>query len=202
MKLPPSAILASLPDYLSYCASDVQATHAIFAKVLPVFLAQCPHPVSFAGILSMGSSFLCVDESWKNYLEQAEGVYMGLEKAIKSRLAELAQQALSLFLEDPEKERWKDDTWLNQLDWTPKVAGKSRGVFPPESEVLGLSTALTNLYLPIFRLYPIQLLPPPLPHLFLNCRRGTFVCGTPHFQSRLSSGFSRCCCNSRTTANQ
>ncbi|KAJ7355459.1 DNA polymerase family A-domain-containing protein [Mycena albidolilacea] len=136
MKLPPSAILASLPDYLSYCASDVQATHAIFAKVLPVFLTQCPHPVSFAGILSMGSSFLCVDESWKNYLEQAEGVYMGLEKAVKSRLAELAQKALSLFLENPEKERWKDDIWLNQLDWTPKVAGKSRGVFPPDSETI------------------------------------------------------------------
>ncbi|KAF8216340.1 DNA polymerase family A-domain-containing protein [Mycena galopus ATCC 62051] len=136
MKLPPSAILASLPDYLSYCASDVQATHAIFTKVLPTFLAQCPHPVSFAGILSMGSSFLCVDEGWEKYLEQAEGVYMGLEKAVKSRLAELAQQALSLFLTDPEKEKWKDDIWLNQLDWTPKVAGKSRGILPAELEVI------------------------------------------------------------------
>ncbi|KAJ7767479.1 DNA polymerase family A-domain-containing protein, partial [Mycena maculata] len=130
MKLAPSEILASLPDYLSYCASDVQATHAVFSKVLPSFLAQCPHPVSFAGILSMGSSFLCVDETWQNYLEQAEGVYMGLEKAIKTRLAELATQALSLFVDAP-KQKWNDDVWLSQLDWTPKVAGKSRGVFPP-----------------------------------------------------------------------
>ncbi|KAF7370769.1 POLAc domain-containing protein [Mycena sanguinolenta] len=136
MKLPPSAILASLPDYLSYCASDVQATHSVFAKVLPAFLAQCPHPVSFAGILSMGSSFLCVDEGWEKYLEQAEGVYIGLEKAVKSRLAELAHQALSLFLTEPEKERWKNDVWLNQLDWTPKVASKSRGVLPIDPEVI------------------------------------------------------------------
>ncbi|KAJ7760357.1 DNA polymerase family A-domain-containing protein [Mycena metata] len=133
MKLPPSAIVASLPDYLSYCASDVQATHAIFAKVLPAFLIQCPHPASFAGILSMGSSFLCVDEGWEKYLEQAEAVYMGLENAVKSRLADLARQALSLFLENPGEEKWKDDVWLSQLDWTPKVAGKSRGVFPPDS---------------------------------------------------------------------
>ncbi|KAJ7504568.1 DNA polymerase family A-domain-containing protein [Mycena galericulata] len=135
MKLPPSAILASLPDYLSYCASDVQATHAVFVKVLPAFLAQCPHPVSFAGILSMGSSFLCVDEGWEKYLEQAEGVYMGLEKAVKTRLAELANEAMSLFLDDPGQEKWKDDVWLNQLDWTPKVAGKSRGVLPPDPVV-------------------------------------------------------------------
>jgi DNA polymerase gamma 1 len=137
MRLPPSAILASLPDYLSYCASDVQATHSVFAKVLPVFLTQCPHPVSFAGILSMGSSFLCVDEGWENYLEQAEGVYLGLEKAVKSRLADLAHQALSFFMDEPGKEKWKDDVWLNQLDWAPKVAGKSRGVLPPDPVVLG-----------------------------------------------------------------
>ncbi|KAJ6621300.1 DNA polymerase family A-domain-containing protein [Mycena sp. CBHHK59/15] len=134
MRLPPTAILASLPDYLSYCASDVQATHAIFSKVLPAFLAQCPHPVSFAGILSMGSSFLCVDEGWEKYLEQAEGVYLGLEKAVKGRLAELAEQAMQLFLDKSGQEKWTDDVWLNQLDWTPKVAGKSRGVFPPQDE--------------------------------------------------------------------
>ncbi|KAF7308725.1 POLAc domain-containing protein [Mycena chlorophos] len=128
MKLPPSAIVASLHDYLTYCASDVQATHAIFTKVLPTFFAQCPHPVSFAGILTMGSSLLSVDHNWEKYLEQAESVYLNLENGIKSRLAELATQALSLFLEDPSKEVWKDDVWLNQLDWTPKVAGKSRGV--------------------------------------------------------------------------
>ncbi|KAJ6457173.1 DNA polymerase family A-domain-containing protein [Mycena vitilis] len=150
MRLPPSAILASLPDYLTYCASDVQATHAVFAKVLPAFLAQCPHPVSFAGILSMGSSFLCVDEGWESYLEQAEGVYMGLEKAVKSRLAELAHQALSLFVDEPGKEKWKDDVWLSQLDWTPKVAGKSRGIVPVvapvETPTASLSAQVPSWY--------------------------------------------------------
>ncbi|KAJ7623349.1 DNA polymerase family A-domain-containing protein [Roridomyces roridus] len=152
MKLSPSAILASLPDYLSYCASDVQATHAIFTKVLPAFLAQCPHPVSFAGILTMGSSFLCVDEGWEKYLEQAETVYMGLERAVKTRLAHLAHEALSLFLDNPSAAKWEDDVWLNQLDWTPKVAGKSRGIFsqdaaiPVESNVDSPSSQLPSWY--------------------------------------------------------
>lgn len=84
----------------------------------------------------MGSSFLCVDEGWENYLKQAEGVYMGLEKAVKTRLAQLATQAMSLFLDDSGQEKWKGDVWLNQLDWTPKVAGKSRGVLPPDPVVL------------------------------------------------------------------
>ncbi|KAJ7506236.1 hypothetical protein B0H11DRAFT_2331988 [Mycena galericulata] len=33
------------------------------------------------------------------------------------------------------QEKWKDNVWLNQLDWTPKVAGKSRGVLPPDPVV-------------------------------------------------------------------
>ncbi|KAF7294449.1 POLAc domain-containing protein [Mycena kentingensis (nom. inval.)] len=146
MKLPPSEILAGLSDYLTYCASDVQATHAIFAKILPAFFVQCPHPVSFAGILTMGSSLLCVDYNWENYLRKAEDVYTNLEKAIKTRLEELAQQALSLFLTDPSKEAWKDDVWLNQLDWTPKVAGKSRGVEPTEPVVLPSSSQIPSWY--------------------------------------------------------
>ncbi|KAJ7050477.1 DNA polymerase family A-domain-containing protein [Mycena amicta] len=145
MRLPPSAIVASLPDYLTYCASDVQATHAIFAKILPSFFAQCPHPVSFAGILTMGSSLLCVDDNWEKYLHQAESVYVNLEKAIKTRLAELANQALTLFTDHSSTDPWKDDVWLNQLDWTPKVAGKSRGVAPTEPPA-----ALSTSQLPVW----------------------------------------------------
>lgn len=152
MKLPPADILTGLPEYLTYCASDVQATHSVFAKVLPSFLTRCPHPVSFAGILRMGSSFLCVDEGWEKYLEQAEGVYKSLEKGVRRKLCELAEAAMSMVRDvevDGEKgaekwkdEKWKDDVWLSQLDWTPKVAGKSRGIFPPcDPEVVSRSVS-------------------------------------------------------------
>jgi len=42
-------------------------------------------------------------------------------------LKEIAEGARCL-VDAPEK--WKEDPWLNQLDWTPKAVGKSRGIVP------------------------------------------------------------------------
>jgi DNA polymerase gamma 1 len=120
----PSAIRDSIHSYLDYCASDVFVTHSVFTKTLPAFLSRCPNPVSFAGILTMGSSFLTVNESWEKYLEDAERTYKHLDASIKKRLLELGEQAKGL----AETTEWKDDPWLSQLDWTPKVPGPSRGV--------------------------------------------------------------------------
>lgn len=124
----PADIRANITDYLSYCATDVDVTHKVYAAALPSFLKGCPHPVSFAGILTMGSSFLPVDEEWETYLQQAEGVYRELEEGVKIKLKKLAEDARLLM---DKEELWKDDVWLSQLDWTPKVAGKSRGICPP-----------------------------------------------------------------------
>ena len=128
MTLKPEEICEGLQSYLDYCAGDVEVTHAVFAKVLPSFLDSCPSPVSFAGMLAMGSSLLTVNEEWESYLANAERVYKELENKIKTRLIGLAHEAKRLM----ETEEWKDDIWLSQLDWTPKVAGKSRGIVPPE----------------------------------------------------------------------
>lgn len=125
-------IFDGIHDYLTYCASDVEVTHAVFAKVLPSFLTSCPSPVSFAGVLTMGSSFLTVNEEWERYIANAEGKYKELDDKVKVRLVELAHQAKDMM----ESEAWRSDVWLSQLDWTPKVAGKSRGIF--SAEVSGL----------------------------------------------------------------
>ena len=117
-------ILDGIHDYLGYCSSDVQTTHAVYSKVLPSFLESCPSPVSFAGVLTMGSSFLTVNDEWDKYIANAERTYKELDDKVKIRLVELAYQAKDLM----KSEKWKDDVWLSQLDWTPKVAGKSRGV--------------------------------------------------------------------------
>lgn len=131
MTATPADILASISDYMTYCASDVYVTHCVYSKVLPQFLTACPHPVSFAGILTMGSGFLPVNQEWERYIETAEGVYMKMERKVRDGLADLAREAL-----DTDKSgAWRNDVWLSQLDWTPKVAGKSRGIFPPEEAV-------------------------------------------------------------------
>jgi len=118
------AILDNIQDYLSYCGNDVYVTHAVFSRVLPEFLRACPSPVSFAGILTMGSSFLTVNESWEKYIENAEKAYRDLEANVKWRLVQLAHEAKELMADD----KWKGDVWLEQLDWTPKIAKESRGI--------------------------------------------------------------------------
>ena len=117
-------ILDNIQDYLNYCGNDVYVTHAVFSRVLPTFLKACPSPVSFAGILTMGSSFLTVNESWEKYLENAEKAYKDLEENVKGRLLRLVHEAKELMVGD----KWKGDVWLEQLDWTPKVAKESRGI--------------------------------------------------------------------------
>lgn len=128
MELTPSEIQENITEYLDYCAEDVNVTHRVYSTVLPLFLQACPHPVSFAGILTMGSSFLPVNQEWQKYIQRAEAVYQDMEAGVQRKLKKLAEDARLLM----GGEKWKENVWLSQLDWTPKVAGKSRGIFPAE----------------------------------------------------------------------
>ncbi|KAK0202015.1 gamma DNA-directed DNA polymerase [Desarmillaria ectypa] len=136
MTCTPEEILASIPDYIGYCASDVSVTHQVYTKVFPGFSKNCPHPVSFAGILTMGSGCLPVNQEWETYLERAEGLWNKMSKGVKDGLESLAREAVKNHSVGAEggEDKWKDDPWLSQLDWTPKVVGKTRGVLPPEVE--------------------------------------------------------------------
>lgn len=135
MTLTREQILDNIQDYMDYCSSDVAITHMVYAKVFPDFLESCPSPVTLAGVMTMGSSFLTVNEKWLEYLQNAEQTYRELEVKIKDRLLDLAERTKAM----AEGEKWKDDVWLSQLDWTPKKAGNSRGVSaPPKYEVMSL----------------------------------------------------------------
>lgn len=110
-----SQLRPELSDLLTYCANDVRITHDVYKKVMPLFLDSCPHPATFAGVLSMGSSFLPVDESWGAYLRNAEAKYREMDEGVKKALRVLAEKA--------RKEGLKEgDPWSTQLDWTPKPA--------------------------------------------------------------------------------
>ncbi|KAF9355053.1 DNA-directed DNA polymerase gamma mip1 [Mortierella sp. NVP85] len=103
-------------DLMTYCARDVSATHDVYRVTLPKFLDKCPHPVSFAGILQMGSSFLTVDEGWTAYLERCDEAYKTMVENVESKLLMLADKALEDFAENPTL--CIKDPWLSQLDWT------------------------------------------------------------------------------------
>jgi DNA polymerase gamma 1 len=122
MKSPPDVIRADLDAYLSYCAQDVGVTHRVYTKVLPLFLEACPSPVTFAGVATMGNSFLPVNHAWDEYIARAEETYRSSEISVLAALHNLARKACGLF----ENGEWRNDPWLSQLDWTPKTATVNR----------------------------------------------------------------------------
>lgn len=131
MTATPESIRDKLDEYITYCATDVATTHAVFSKLHPAFLEACPSPVSWAGFISMGNGFLPVNETWEKYIQSAEGTYRELEERISGKLEIMAKQAKELF---DEPDNWENDEWLSQLDWSPKNPGRSRGVEPPPSK--------------------------------------------------------------------
>uniref|UniRef100_A0A3B4V016 DNA polymerase subunit gamma-1 n=1 Tax=Seriola dumerili TaxID=41447 RepID=A0A3B4V016_SERDU len=100
-------------ELMQYCAMDVQATHQVFTEQLPLFLERCPHPVTFAGMLEMGVSYLPVNQNWDRYLEDSQDIYEELQRELKKSLMTLADDACQLLQDD----RYKEDPWLWDLEW-------------------------------------------------------------------------------------
>ncbi|KAM4573782.1 DNA polymerase subunit gamma-1 [Odontesthes bonariensis] len=100
-------------ELMQYCALDVQATHQVFTEQLPLFMERCPHPVTFAGMLEMGVSYLPVNQNWGRYLEDSQDVYEELQREMKKSLMTLADDACQLLQDD----KYKEDPWLWDLDW-------------------------------------------------------------------------------------
>ena len=121
-------IVAKLDELIDYCVADVAITHRVFQKVFPGFVEVCPHPVSFAALRHLSSSILPVDKSWESYITGAEATYQKLTKDVETALNDLAQSALDM-KNDPEK--YQNDPWLQQLDWSGQeikwVKGKKKG---------------------------------------------------------------------------
>ncbi|CDR39037.1 CYFA0S02e11188g1_1 [Cyberlindnera fabianii] len=102
-------------NLVSYCANDVFATHRVYSKVLPEFLKESPHPVSFAALRFMGAGILPTNEQWDDYIHSAETMYQESRAKIEKSLCELAETAVAL-RDTPEK--YQSDPWLSQLDWS------------------------------------------------------------------------------------
>ncbi|KAK7086838.1 hypothetical protein SK128_016079 [Halocaridina rubra] len=114
-------------NLMSYCAEDVKATYMVLRKLLPLFFERFPHPVTFAGMLEMGSTFLPVTHNWTKYVEASESKYQMLERLLNEELVRQSQDALSF----KENERYKQDPWLWNLDWSvPKGRVRSLPGYP------------------------------------------------------------------------
>lgn len=104
-------------NLMSYCANDVKATTHVLQKLWPMFLERFPHPVTLAGILELGTSYLPVNSNWKRYLDTSNEIYEDLDIESKFLLAQQANQACQLMYND----NFKNDLWLWDQDWAPKL---------------------------------------------------------------------------------
>lgn len=110
-----AGIRERLYELLDYCAADVAITHRVYQKVFPNFLETCPHPVSFGALRHLSSVILPVDQTWTQYLANAEATYQKRLEDVGNRLVLLSDAALQV-KENPEI--YSSDPWLSQLDWS------------------------------------------------------------------------------------
>nr|KAF7427450.1 hypothetical protein H0235_007144 [Vespula pensylvanica] len=101
-------------DLMSYCASDVQATHNVFCELFPIFQERFPHPVTFSGILELSCTYLPVNSNWQRYLEEAESTYEDLNYESKVILTKRANTVCKLM----HNEKYKEDLWMWDQDWS------------------------------------------------------------------------------------
>lgn len=66
----------------------------------PPSLLRCPHPVTLAGMLEMGVSYLPVNQNWERYLEDSQDTYEELQREMKKSLMNLADDACQLLQDD------------------------------------------------------------------------------------------------------
>ncbi|XP_012063570.1 PREDICTED: DNA polymerase subunit gamma-1, mitochondrial [Atta cephalotes] len=108
---------------MSYCASDVVATHNILRKLFPLFQERFPHPVTLAGMLELSSAYLPVNSNWQRYLEESESTFDDLNYEAKFTLAKRADAVCHLMHD----EKYKKDLWMWDQDWsTQNIKMKSK----------------------------------------------------------------------------
>ena len=122
----------SYQTLMSYCATDVWATHRVFQVVLPKFLSKCPHPASFAGMLHMGKPYLTISKDWKPFEERCEKLCNSHQQRIESELTSLADAAL-LKINDGS---YENDEWLKHLDWSVKKVRMTKPKLSKKGEIL------------------------------------------------------------------
>ncbi|KAK8124776.1 DNA polymerase family A [Apiospora kogelbergensis] len=117
-------IMEKLDHLLDYCAADVAITHRVYKIVFPNFLETCPHPVSFAALRHLASVILPVDQSWETYKTNADDTYHKLSNAVQERLIDLMEKAAAT---KDDAEKWGNDPWLKQLDWSGQEVRMVKG---------------------------------------------------------------------------
>ncbi|KRX20739.1 DNA polymerase subunit gamma-1 [Trichinella nelsoni] len=98
---------------MTYCATDVAATFEVFSMLMDQFWQRFPHPVTFVGMLEMGTSYLPTNAKWQHYMTASDKTQRTFQNQVGALLQEKARQACNLLYND----RYKDDPWLWNENW-------------------------------------------------------------------------------------
>ncbi|KAI8958792.1 DNA polymerase family A-domain-containing protein [Daldinia sp. FL1419] len=119
-----AGVCEKLDELMDYCAADVAVTHRVYKIIFPNFLTVCPHPVSFAALRHLSSVILPVNRSWEAYINNAEATFHRLSDSVQERLASLAEKAVEV---KDDENKWGNDPWLKQLDWSGQEIKMTKG---------------------------------------------------------------------------
>ena len=101
---------------MTYCSTDVVATLKVFKALYGEFNERFAHPVTLAGMLEMSTAYLPINDNWPKYINKSNETSDNLEGKIQESLMKLADDALEYAAD----EKYKNDPWLWDMDWTEK----------------------------------------------------------------------------------
>ncbi|KAL1509827.1 hypothetical protein ABEB36_004506 [Hypothenemus hampei] len=123
-------------NVMNYCCGDVKATYEIFQVLYPIFLERFPHPVTLAGMLELGMSYLPINQNWNRYISDAEQAFEDLEKESQVLLSQRANLACQMAHDNA----YKRDIWFWDEDWDTKYLKMKK-----PSKKSGKQESVTNL---------------------------------------------------------
>lgn len=119
-------VAKNLKDLIIYNVKDVNLTGKLFSKLFPKYLFYNPEDFTLKGMIELGNSILPVPKNWYDWLNHVNRVHTELQLELNQKLTLLANELIERYKED--SDFWKDDPWLNQLDWSYTSRGKYKGI--------------------------------------------------------------------------
>lgn len=107
-------IRENFQSLVSYCATDVLATHSVLKNLFPLFQDRFPHPATLAGMLEIGMAYLPVNSNWQRYISEADLTFEDLNIEAKYLLERRANEACRLM----HNQSFKNDLWMWDQDWS------------------------------------------------------------------------------------
>ena len=87
-----------LQECVNYCSKDVMSTLEVLQILWPMFLEHARDPITFMGMLEMGTAYLPINSSWKDYITRSESMYQKVTDELKKSLLQAAEDTLKLMI--------------------------------------------------------------------------------------------------------